>query len=131
MLGYRARAVALPVHVMTALAALFGEHAAHVHVIEYSWFARLHYRALATTRRRRIYLRGSAADFLASPLLVLHEYCHVMHQWETGRLTRTRYVVEWLRRGYRRNCFEIEARECAPLNLGEYVRLLERASRPT
>ena len=59
----------------------------HVRVIEHSWFARLHGRAVATTRRGRIYLRGSAADFFGNPALLLHEYCHVIHQWQPGTLT--------------------------------------------
>lgn len=74
---------------------------------------RLHGRAIATTRPGRIYLKGSAAHFFANPELVLHEYCHVLHQWETGRLTRARYLAECLARGYRGNRFEVEARAFA------------------
>jgi hypothetical protein len=48
--------------------------------------------------RPHIYLSGSAADFFANPALMLHEFCHVLLQWETGRLTSARYVCEWLRR---------------------------------
>ena len=51
-------------------------------VVEHSIYARLHYRIKATTRRRRIYLVGSARAFFADPALMLHEYCHVMRQWE-------------------------------------------------
>jgi hypothetical protein len=68
---------------------------------------------VATTRRGRIYLRGSAADFWSNPSLLLHEYWHVIRQWETGELTTGRYLAECLRRGYWNNRFEIEAREFA------------------
>ena len=96
-----------------ALEELLGAPVGHVRVIEHSWFARLHGRAVATTRRGRIYLRGSAADFWSNPPLMLHEYCHVIRQWETGALTARRYAVECLRRGYWNNRFEIEARAFA------------------
>jgi hypothetical protein len=108
-----ARGAAVPDPVRVALEELLGTPVGHVRVIEHSWFARLHGRAVATTRRGRIYLRGSAADFWCNPPLMLHEYCHVIRQWETGALTATRYVAECLRRGYWNNRFEIEARAFA------------------
>jgi len=106
------REAAVPAAVSAALEELLGERIGHVRVIEYSWFARLH-GALATTRRGRIYLAGSAADFFGNPWLMLHEYCHVLRQWQTGSLTVPRYLLECLRRGYRNNRFEVEAREFA------------------
>jgi hypothetical protein len=106
-----------PLAVRRALEAIFGAEAARligeVRVVEYSLFARLHRGAVATTRRRRIFLRGSAAEFFGQPSLMLHEYCHVLKQWEPGALTTVRYVRECLRRGYWSNCFEIEARQFA------------------
>ncbi len=106
-----------PVAVRRALEAIFGTEAARVlgevRVVEHSLFARLHAGAVATTRRRRIFLKGSAAEFFADPSLMLHEYCHVLRQWEPGVLTAPRYLRECLRRGYWNNCFEIEAREFA------------------
>jgi hypothetical protein len=107
------RQAAVPVAVRAALEELLGASIGHVRVIEHSWFARLHGRAVATTRRGRIYLRGSAADFWSNPALMLHEYWHVIRQWETGELTAGRYLTECLRRGYWNNRFEIEAREFA------------------
>ena len=107
------RRVILPQHVRVALEALFGQGVERVQVIEHSLFTRLHGRAIATTRRRRIYLRGTAADFFTDPVMMLHEYYHVLKQWEPGALTSARYVLEWLRRGYWDNRFEIEAREFA------------------
>ena len=66
-----------------------------------------------TPRRNRIYLRGSAGDFFSNSSLLLHEYCHVILQWQPGRLTVRGYLLECLRRGYWNNRFEIEAREFA------------------
>ena len=102
-----------PPEVRAALEQLFGAAAGAVRVIEHSWFVRLHGRALATTRAGRIYLRGSGAEFFANPWLMLHEYCHVLHQWGPGTLTVRRYLAEWLRRGYWNNRFEVEARAFA------------------
>ena len=65
------------------------------------------------TRRDRIYLRYDTAHFHARPALVLHEYCHVLRQWNTGRLTLWRYLRECLRHGYWNNPFEVEARAFA------------------
>src|SRR5579864_7796875 len=56
----RPRAVPLPAVLAAALEEVFGESVDHVRVIEHSRYARLHGRALATTRRGRIYLRGEA-----------------------------------------------------------------------
>jgi uncharacterized protein DUF4157 len=110
------RSIPVPEAVGASLELLFGERIDQVRVIEHSLFVRLHGRAIATTRRRRIYLRGSAADFFQNPSLMLHEYCHVLKQWEPRTLTLWRYFAEWLRRGYWNNRFEIEAREFAAAN---------------
>ena len=122
--------VSAPPAVRAALLALFGAGAAQAldatRVVEHSLYARLHARAIATTRRRRIYLRGAAADFFADPALMLHEYCHVLRQWEPGALTIVRYALEWLRRGYWDNRFEVEAREFAEDHLLEFRALLSR-----
>jgi hypothetical protein len=122
----RSRVVPLPREVEVPLAALFGEGVRGVAVIEYSLFARLHLGAVATTRRGRIYLSGSAAEFFANPALLLHEYCHVLTQWEQGTLTSTGYLIEWLKRGYWDNRFEVEAREFAQSNLYRFRALLSR-----
>src|SRR5207249_10380160 len=90
----RARQAAVPPEVRSALERLLGTSIAEVRVIEHSWFVRLHGRAVATTRRGRIYLRGSGADFFANPWLMLHEYCHVIRQWQPGSLTAARYLIE-------------------------------------
>ena len=69
--------------------------------------------ARATTRRGRILLRGSARDFWNDPELILHEYFHVIRQWQPRRLTIWRYLTECARNGYWNNCYEIEARAFA------------------
>jgi len=97
-----------------------------VKVIEHSCYARLHGRAIATTRLSRIYLRGSAAEFFADPWLMLHEYCHVVRQWQAGTLTVPRYLLECLRRGYWNNRFEVEAREYADLHVAQLHALLSQ-----
>ena len=82
----------------------------------------------ATTRRRRIYLRGSARQFYANPELVLHEYFHVLRQWEVRTLTHLNYLVETMRHGYRHNRFEVEARAFAAIQAPRYAKELERAT---
>ncbi len=109
----KGRAARLPAAVQAALEAIFGESVAHVRVIEHSRYARLHGRALATTRRNHIYLRGAADAFFADPWLVLHEYWHVIGQWQRGTLTVPRYLAECVRSGYWNNRFEVEARAFA------------------
>jgi hypothetical protein len=103
----------VPAPIQAALEKILGESVAHVRVIEHSLYARLHLRAIATTRRGRIYLSGDAAAFFANPTLLLHEYWHVIGQWQRGTLTVPRYLLECLRRGYWNNRFEVEARAFA------------------
>lgn len=104
---------AMPAPLRALLLELFGPDMDGVKVIEYSWINALHGWPLAVTRRQRIYLRYSRAEFFADPELVVHEYHHVLKQWNTGRLTVVRYLLETLRRGYWNNCFEVEARAMA------------------
>ncbi len=82
-----------------------------VRLVQQSHFARLHGRRVAaTTRTGVIYLAGSGRRFASDPELVLHEYFHVLRQWNTGALTVWRYLRESLARGYRNNRYEVEAR---------------------
>ena len=124
------REAAVPEAVSGALEQLLGERIGHVRVIEHSWFARLH-GAFATTRLQRIYLAGSAEDFFDNPWLMLHEYCHVLRQWQTGSLTVRRYLIEWVRRGYWNNRFEVEAREFADQRAAQLHALLAAAASPS
>lgn len=118
----------MPPRVRAALASILGSGVDHVRVIEHAWRVRLHGRAVATTRRSHIYLRGSAADFFADPSLMLHEYCHVVRQWQPGTLTVPRYLIECLRRGYWNNRFEIEARAFAAFHVERLHTLLGASS---
>jgi hypothetical protein len=116
----------LPAALRHALLEVFGAAAADVRIVERSWRVRWHRRAIATTRPDCIYLRDTLEDFTRDPAVVLHEYFHVLSQWRAGRLTRLRYVIEWLRRGYLNNRFEIEAREFEAANLRHFYRLMAR-----
>lgn len=115
----------LPEPVARTLEQVFGESVNAVTVIEHSLYARMHPRTAATTRRRRILLAIGGAEFVANPDLVLHEYFHVLRQWEPGRLTRRRYLIESARRGNWANRFEREAREFAAANIERYLALLQ------
>lgn len=113
MFGHRS---SIPSSLSVALRDIFGEPVDHVRVIENSLYARMHLGARATTRRGRILLRGSAKDFWNDPELILHEYFHVLRQWQTRRLTIWSYLIESARRGYWHNCYEIEARAFAAMH---------------
>lgn len=125
------RRVAVPDHIRHALEKLLGDGVDRVVVVENSLFARMHFKIKATTRRRRIYLVGSGESFFSDPSLMLHEYCHVLKQWEPGHLTVGRYLAEWWRRGYWDNRFEIEAREFASDNLFRFRALLRQLNQPS
>jgi len=114
----------MPARDRAALEALFGDAVDEVEVVEHSWYARLHFGATATTRRNRILLRGTAAEFFANRELVLHEYFHVLRQWNRGRMSLRSYLAEWLRRGYWHNRYEHQARRFVSLRLAAFERLL-------
>jgi hypothetical protein len=125
------RAVTLPESVSASLEVLFGMPVRHVQLFENSLFVRLHGRAIATTRRRRIYLRGAAGDFFDNPWLMLHEYWHVIGQWEPGTLTLRSYLAECIRRGYWNNRFEVEARAFADKHQHQLRTMLMHRERTT
>lgn len=105
--GYR-----LPEPLAAALEQVFGEDVRHVRIVEHSRYARLH-GARATTRPGVIYVAMSGDEFTRDHDLVLHEYFHVLKQWQPGRMTRLGYLAELIRRGYRANRYEREARAFA------------------
>ncbi len=111
-----------------ALERLLGAPVDDVVLVEKSWYARLHLGARATTRRNRILLAGPASEFVSDPALILHEYYHVMRQWNRGRLTTWRYLVEWLRRGYVENRYERHARRFAASRLSAFQRMTSGAA---
>jgi hypothetical protein len=113
-----------PKDVEAALTSLFGQPVAHIKVVQYSIYVRFHVRAIATTRRNVIYLRGSGKEFFADGPLLLHEYFHVLRQWSTGDLTISKYLLESFRRGYWDNRYEIEAREFTSREIFRYRALL-------
>jgi len=117
-----------PAAIVTALREIFGEPVEHVRVIEHSLYCALHVGARATTRRNLILLRHSGADLWSDPDLILHEYFHVLRQWQPGRLTIWRYLVESLRHGYFNNVFEIEARAFARIQRARFEQLVNRPS---
>jgi hypothetical protein len=55
---------------------------------------------------------------------MMHEYWHVLKQWEPRTLTLCSYAAECLRRGYWQNRFEVEARTFADLHAPQLRRLL-------
>lgn len=114
-----------PPAIEQALIEIFGESVRQVRVIEYSWYCALHLGARATTRRNRILVRGSAEFFWADTDLILHEYFHVLCQWQPRRLTIWRYLVESARRGYWHNRFEREARAFAADHHTRFCHLLK------
>lgn len=116
----------MPAPLRKALEALFGDRVDDVEIVEHSWYVRLHRGARATTRRNRILLRGSAEELFADPALLLHEYFHVLRQWNRGRLTRWGYVAEWLRVGYWQNRYERQARRFVNLRLAAFQAMLSR-----
>jgi hypothetical protein len=123
-------AARLPAALRTALVDLLGDEVDDVEIVEHSPYARLHLGARATTRRNRILLPGSAAEFFADPELVLHEYFHVLRQWNRGRMSLASYLAEWLRRGYRDSRYERQARRYARLRLPALLARLEGAGGP-
>lgn len=116
----------LPPQVAAALGEIFGSAALQVRLVPNSWYVRLHGRSAATTRRNVIYLRGTLAQFVADPALMLHEYFHVIRQWRPRRLTKRRYLMECLRHGYWNNRFECEARDFTHAHLPRLMVLLQK-----
>ena len=118
----------MPAGLRQALTDVFGDSVDEVVLREHSWFAQLHGRATATTRRNTIYLRGSAEDFFASPELMLHEYFHVLRQWNRGRMNVVDYLAEWWRRGYWQNRYERQARRFVQLRLAAFRGAMARTA---
>ena len=118
----------MPVSVLAALERVFDVTVHGVKVVEHSLYARAHWGMAATTRRGLVLLTGSGQDFLRCHELILHEYFHVIRQWNTGRMTRCGYVAECIRRGYHHNRFESEARAFAADSLEEFRRFLQSRS---
>ena len=81
-----------------------------------------------TTRKNEIRLPPSftCAQFQSYPLLMLHEYYHVLRQWNLGRLSRKSYVSEWMKNGSGDgNKYEDEANAFARDNYDAFVKCTE------
>lgn len=119
----------MPAELRRALQDVFRRPVDDVELREHSWFAKLHGRASATTRFNTIYLRGSAEEFFSRPDLMLHEYYHVLQQWNRGRMTVLSYLLEWRRRGYWDSRYERHARRFARTRLAAFRAAMARAGR--
>ena len=131
----RARRYLLPRAIAAALADVFAVDVRTIDavmVIEHSRRVRWHGpHVVATTRRGRIYVRHAGARLTRDLDLLLHEYFHVLLQWNTGELTTGRYLRELLARGYARNRYEMAARAFARHNVARLGALLgDRAPPP-
>ncbi len=80
---------------------------------------------VAETRVNKIIIHVPCDQFLSKPEDILEEYYHVLEQWNTGRLTRFRYGLEYLRHGYENNKFELEAKGFADRHKEEFKRCLD------
>ena len=114
----------MPERLRTSLELVFGERVDRVELVENSVYCRLHWRARATTRRNRILLNCSLDEFFADPELMLHEYYHVLRQWNRGRMSIRTYLLESVARGYWQNRYERQARRFASLRLAAFQRLV-------
>jgi len=119
----------IPARVRRALAIIFDEPVDGVDIKLQPLFVRLHGRRVrVTTRPNRICLGCDIQTFLDDPELMLHEYYHVLRQWNTGIMKRFSYLRECRRNGYFDNRYEVEARAFAKENLRRFKDLL-RAKR--
>jgi hypothetical protein len=116
----------VPTNIRRALAVIFEEPVDEVDIRVQPLYVRLHGRRVrATTRPTRICLGCGVDAFLEDPELVLHEYYHVLRQWNPGILNRFRYLRECGRKGYFNNRYEVEARAFARENLQRFKALLQ------
>ncbi|MFT3789675.1 MAG: RHS repeat-associated core domain-containing protein [Rudaea sp.] len=80
-----------------------------------------------TTRRNEIRLPPDfpCDDFFNNPFLVLHEYYHVLEQWNTGELSVLKYAWEWSKHGSSDgNKYEDAANQFAREHLDELKKCL-------
>ncbi|MBX3724385.1 MAG: RHS repeat-associated core domain-containing protein [Xanthomonadales bacterium] len=84
-----------------------------------------------TTRKNSIRLPPSLSvdEFFARPHLVLHEYYHVLAQWNTGEMTRRSYLAEVARSGSwaEGNKYEDAADAFADSNFAAFQDCLDKA----
>ncbi|MFA5260384.1 MAG: RHS repeat-associated core domain-containing protein [Candidatus Omnitrophota bacterium] len=105
---------------------IFRESVSDVNVIRDDfWLNVFHGGSYATTRRNRIVVKGDINEFWLYKHTVLEEYYHVLKQWNKGTLTRTRYLIELMKKGYDKNKYEIQAKTFADTNLEDFIDCLE------
>ena len=110
------------------LAKIFGQSVAGVNVrnkliVTNEWI---------TTRTNSIRLPQdeSVGAFFSDPHLVLHEYFHVLRQWNVGGISRSSYAAEYFRHGAADgNRYEDEANGFADKNLDSLKKCLEEAKK--
>ena len=114
----------MPEFIINALEDLFCEPVCDVKVVERSWYAALHGKILATTRRELILLNMDGDAFSKLPELVLHEYYHVVKQWRNGELTALKYLLESAKNGYHNNSYEVATNRYVQQNIARFHHLL-------
>ncbi|ANB16288.1 RHS repeat-associated core domain-containing protein [Dokdonella koreensis] len=111
------------------LSKIFGESVSSVNVRNKMFVTN----DFVTTRRNSIRLPPtlSVSEFFADQGLVLHEYYHVLRQWNTGQLTRRGYLREVSRSGSWAdgNRFEDAAKAFSEDNLAAFKKCLEEMDR--
>ncbi len=116
----------MPTYLINALEEQFAESVSQVSVIEHSWYAALHGKILATTRREKILLNMAGDTFTQLPELVLHEYYHVVKQWRYGELSALKYILESAKNGYINNEFEVATNRYVQENIGTFSLLINK-----
>jgi RHS repeat-associated protein len=79
----------------------------------------------ATTRKDKIIIYIPCSAFFNDPDTYLEEYYHVIEQWNTGRLSRLKYAIEYAKHGYDKNKYEIEAKDWVKQHLEDFKKCLQ------
>ena len=116
----------MPAYVINALEELFSESVSTIKVVERSWYAALHGKILATTRKELILLNMDGDAFSQLPELVLHEYYHVIKQWRHGELTTLKYIIESAKNGYINNKYEVATNQYVQKNIAVFNLLINK-----
>ena len=82
------------------LTKIFGVPVDDIDVYDYSGLVTALHGGMNTSRRNSIFLVSNCRSFWRSPALVLHEYNHVIDQWNRGRLSEGAYgfesIIQWV-----------------------------------
>jgi len=88
------------------------------------------YKWSATTRRNKIIIFVPCDTFFSNPDTYLEEYYHVLNQWNTGRLSRLKYAIEYVKHGYEKNKYEKEAQDWVKQHREEFEKCLQQCKPP-